>query len=357
MSNKIVGRKEIMANRYHTGLLVTPNEVDSLDLRSIYTGASFIADPTDRHYSNKHGSLRISSCYELRKEKPDYFVSADMKKCFELLIEADNSEIAENHLSLLRTGMLLALPDPWNHYSGLHSPLKFFDGEDPLIDSQPFWSQFTYDHRVNVGLFTLNVVLNHRNWIYALEKYRFSLELDCVTVHSNHPKHGQIFENTTTSARAQVHQLAAIVSAYSVIEELGLEIRASAENPRFINKDQAWNPEVWEDTNSRLIKAGVNVNKTFNWVLRGSPTSIHVKIPESFGSPSINQQHTDVHDKELHIIEAIQVASWLRNMVASHTFKNISSSVSPYDVFNVQSVARMLIMQAMGIWDYVNNIK
>lgn len=346
-----------MANRYHTGLLVTPHEIDSLNLRSIYTGASFITDPTDRHYSNKHGSLQIYSCYELRKEKSDHFVSADMETCFELLIEAENSEMAENHLSLLRTGILLALPNPWNHYSGLHSPLKYINGKDQIIDSQPFWSQFTYDHRVSVGLFTLNVALNRRNWIYALEKYRFSLELDCITVHSTHPRHGQIFENTTNISREHVHQLAAIISAYSVIEELGLDIRASDKKPRFIDNNHTWNPEVWKDVESRLINAGVKVDKTFNWALRGSPTDIHLNIPKSFGSPSIYQQHTDVHDKELHIIEAIQLASALRNFVASHTFKDISSSVSPYDVFNVQSIARLLIMQTMGIWDYANNLK
>jgi len=340
-----------MSAKYHTGLLATPREVEKLYLASLYEGASFIPDPTRRHYADKN-AISTFSCYEKRRERTSFIVTSDARPCLELLIEAEDQEQATNDLSLLKAGLLLALPNPWNHYSGLHYPLEYLNEENPVLDSQPFWSQFTYENRLNVGLFTLNASRGRRNWRYALEKYRFSLELDCITAHSTHPKYGQIFENITSIARSQVNQLAAITSAYSVIEELGLEIRASKENPRFIGGDSEWNPKVWGDTKSRLIAAGVDVNKAFNWVLRGDPTAIHLNIANSFGTPSDYQNYKDVYDKDLHIIEAIQVASALRNLVASHTFKDISESVSPYDVFNVQSLARLLMMQTMGIWDY-----
>jgi len=342
-----------MTHKYHTGLIVTPNELNYIKQESLYPKASFIPDPTNRYYANNFDSINSFSSFELRNDKSYRSTPKDMEQCFELIIEAESHEIAINHLSLVRTGLLLALPNPWNHYFGLSTPIQYTGDDNPLMDSEPFWSEYSYDKRVDVGLFTLNAALGKRNWIYALEKYRFSLELDCITVHSTNPVRGQVFTNNTPIAHTHVSQLAAIISAYSVIEELGLEIRASEKKPRFIDNNYKWNPDVWNDIEARLIAAGVDVRKTFNWVFRGTPTDIHVKIPDSFGKPATYQTYKDNHDKTLHIIEAIQVASWLRNMVASHKFKDISSSVSPYDVFNVQSVSRLLIMQTMGTWDYV----
>lgn len=153
-----------------------------------------------------------------------------------------------------------------------------------------------------------------------------------------------------------------IVSAYSVIEELGCEIRASKETPRFLNNATGeWNPKVWDETEARLKKKGINTLYEFQWTIRGDDTIIHQEFNyELYGKKGKYNDGVEVKDRTLHIIDAIQFSSFLRNAVAAHRFKTKSSSVSPYDLHNVQMVARYLIMQHMGIWDYVqetNKIK
>jgi hypothetical protein len=63
----------------------------------------------------------------------------------------------------------------------------------------------------------------------------------------------------------------AIVLAYAAIEELALEIRASAQNPS--RKNGQWNPEVRNDLIKRLQKAGVDLDEKFPWNLRGPTQS------------------------------------------------------------------------------------
>jgi len=60
-----------------------------------------------------------------------------------------------------------------------------------------------------------------------------------------------------------------------------------------------------------------------------------------------------VRDKELAIADAIHYASWLRNFVAAHKLRALASEVSPYDVHNVQMVARRVLLGHLGLWDYL----
>ncbi len=67
----------------------------------------------------------------------------------------------------------------------------------------------------------------------------------------------------------------AIISAHGVIEELGLTIRASDQNPSRING--AWNPKVRSELEKRLTDADVDLTEPFYWNLRGKRTRIEIK--------------------------------------------------------------------------------
>lgn len=337
--------------KFHTGLVITHHELEVLDHTNLYKGVSFISDPTKRHFELK-GDLgtRSFSCFELRSENKE--IHEDETLALELILEASSLEEAENDLSLIHAGLRLALPNPILNEHGLSFPIELKDDTASLINSQPFWGQFTFENRLDIGLYTLSQAKDNRQYTYALEKYKFSLDLDCFTPHSGNPNCGQIFKNETVIHSTHVHQLVSVVSAYSVIEELGCEIRASQKNPRFL-KDGEWNPIVWEETSKRLSRKNVDIERKFTWIIRGDDTAIHADIPETFGLPSQAYDGEIVKDKDMHIIEAIQIASWLRNMVASHKFGKYSSFISPYDVHNVQMLARIILMQCLGVWEYV----
>src|SRR4029077_19451960 len=70
----------------------------------------------------------------------------------------------------------------------------------------------------------------------------------------------------------------AITLAYSAIEELGLEIRASRENPSKM-PDGTWNSTIKADVEARLRKSGIDFSSTAIWTLRGPKTRIEKLRP------------------------------------------------------------------------------
>jgi hypothetical protein len=55
-------------------------------------------------------------------------------------------------------------------------------------------------------------------------------------------------------------------------------------------------------------------------------------------------------DSEIPVIDAIAYAEWLRSGVASHAVNDLTPVLSPYDVINVQHVARRLLLETLGFW-------
>ena len=99
---------------------------------------------------------------------------------------------------------------------------------------------------------------SNANLDFALEKYKFSLNLDWFTPHSANPYYGQVFYTGFESNNSNVTKIYAFLSAYSIVEELGVDIRSSAQTPRFI-KDK-WNPVVLDELKLRLDKIGLDID-------------------------------------------------------------------------------------------------
>jgi hypothetical protein len=184
--------------------------------------------------------------------------------------------------------------------------------------------------------------------VYAIQKYKLSLSLDSFTPHSANPRHGQVFENARDDYLYHVNAGYAILAAYGVVEELGLEIRSSQERKRFINGE--WNVDVYNDCVDRLEGAGANADEPFSWVLRGEPTDLHREIDHHLKTTQGFQQGGEVRDVEMSLVEALHAVSVIRNFIFAHKFDEVAGSVSPYDVFNAQSLARRLILSYLGLW-------
>jgi len=144
----------------------------------------------------------------------------------------------------------------------------------------------------------------------------------------------------------------AITLAYSVLEELSFDIRASSEVPSKING--RWNPEVKKDLQERLANAGINLSELVLWHLRDTPTRIErVRKPPSL--QKCEWARFRVRDVYLDVIEAIAYASWLRSKISAHRLSILAKSLTIYDVANVQHLARRLLLEALGFWRYYQN--
>ena len=340
---------------YHTGLICQPAETLLIQNAIKCIKVKLHQDPTNRYWSSHDGSgLKSFSCYS---SKDDY-LKIDRKvyePCLELLIEADTNEEASNYLSLIYAGIYLVKQEVYKRI-GLDFPFEYQCDSNKVVNSFGFWERYEYESYINFGLYILDKALPYDKYIYSLEKYKFSLEHDSITPHSTHPYYQQVFENESSSYLQHVNQLMAVFTAYSIIEELGCDIRASQENPRMI--EGKWNQLVFQDTISRLKSNGIDTTKKFRWVLRGKDTIIHEAFQyRNYGELADDADDAIVKDRMLNIVEAIQFASYLRNYVAAHKFNDKSSSVSTYDVHNVQQLSRFLLLESLKVNQYLESIE
>jgi hypothetical protein len=189
-------------------------------------------------------------------------------------------------------------------------------------------------------------------FVYALARLEISMGILSVPTIELDPMHSL---NIPKSEFPEDHirMATAIVSANAAIEELGLSIRASNQNPSRING--AWNPKVRNELEQRLTEAGVDLAEPIYWNLRGRRTRIEIRR-----APEITQLarwaiNNIVRDGQMHISDAIAYASFLRSSIAAHATgdKSFLRVLSVYDVANVQFLGRRLLLESLGYWRYL----
>lgn len=139
----------------------------------------------------------------------------------------------------------------------------------------------------------------------------------------------------------------AIVSSYAIIEQLGLEVRASGKKHSFIKG--SWNPPVREDLEHRLMRAGIDLSESVAWCLRGPRT----RVESARGIRALRRANWawgTVRDIEVDVVDAIAGVSWLRSRVSAHRIGELARSLSIYDVANAQILARRLLLEVLGMY-------
>jgi hypothetical protein len=193
-----------------------------------------------------------------------------------------------------------------------------------------------------------NRVSRARSLSYALHKLASSYQSSSPHMMDLHPGESPRRFRVQTDPIYHVYLANAVALAYSAIEELGLEIRASQKNPSKM-PDGTWNPSVKADLEARLRKSGIDVSSTEIWTLRGPKTRIEkLRPPPSAGKP--NWSRGNVRDMNVRLIDALALASWLRSWTTTHRFTDTARSLTVYDAHNVQPLARRLIMEKFGFW-------
>jgi len=143
----------------------------------------------------------------------------------------------------------------------------------------------------------------------------------------------------------------ALIAAWSCFEELGFDVRASAQKPRKL-PDGSWNPPVKAELEWRLRRGGVDLAESFSWNLRGPRIRIErERAPQIF--TKAEWARWNVRDGEMIIIDAINYASFMRSSIAAHKPDHrLIRVLSIYDGGKVQFLARRLILEKMGFWRF-----
>ena len=206
------------------------------------------------------------------------------------------------------------------------------------------------------------------DYVYAIHKLFFSFQTYSTVPRDLDPSHGNLeIPNLKKPYPPEIRILLtnAIISAYSAIEELELQIvpkntlKTKSGEIR-LSKDENGNffPETKKDIISRLQKAKVNINEPFIWDLRGGKKLFEDRKPFSKKTKKAKwSSGFSVRDGEINLLTALDRASCLRSNVASHKPSTSKSKkermvkeLSMYEVSNVQSLARRLVLESLNLW-------
>jgi hypothetical protein len=267
-------------------------------------------------------------------ERPVFF---DM----EVMIRASGADQARQALSLLVSslavleGSITFCPEPFSL-----GPIE--DGTQP-----PTGSFQTMGGLLNACQLA-NRATRNRNFVYAVHKLALSFQSSSPNIMDLQPGESPRRFRVQTDPIYHVYLANAVTLAYSAIEEVGLELRATQENPSKM-PDGSWNPSVKSEIEQRLRKSGIDITEDQIWTLRGPKTRVEKgRPPPSTGKPSWSRG--TVRDVNVKLIEALALASWLRSGTTTHRFTDRTRSLTVYDAHNVQFLARRLILEKFGFW-------
>lgn len=332
-------------------LIFRPDEIGLVENICVDVGWSIsnIPDPSTRHRFFDRGKLEISQPSALRELKEDEQLGRL------LVLHSDNEDEADNIIRLICAASVVL--DGFAAQYRLPTSSFPLDKERPDLESlfaNVFRSSGYFELFVNMDNLSVAVALAAKAWrdyrvIYAIHKLAESYNTESVTPWSMHPRHGQVFQKHTASFASHVGTAIAINLAYSAIEELGVSIFSSKENPRWLNgRTFEWNPKVLADLEARLRSIGVEQSDAVDWISRGEVTEALVHPVRD--SPADFSDRAAVRDVKLSIPDAINRCQYLRNFLTAHAFAKETALLGPYEVYNVQQVARFLILKRCTIW-------
>jgi hypothetical protein len=267
----------------------------------------------------------------------------------EVVIYARSLKSAQNVLTLINCGLWLNSGEPEDE-----NEIVLPENEKELNSSAAYADDYPRNHfKIEKSHYPRACLIASRasfrnRYKYALAKFRFASRLHSIYLVDIDPRSATEHLGVSPNIYDHVRFAYSIIASYSVIEEMGLEIRATERKPSMISGQ--WNPIVKEDLEKRLKQAGVNLKDHFPWDLRGKPTRVEkAKRLPSQGKCSW-AKGPYVRDCELEIIDAINIASFLRSKVSSHKMNKLCSSLTSYDVENVKHLARRLLLSQLGLW-------
>ncbi|MPM87805.1 hypothetical protein SDC9_134905 [bioreactor metagenome] len=277
------------------------------------------------------------------------------KRAYELVIVSPDEITAENVNSLIYSARLLCNPQ----FDFKENTLIELNETDELVKIGGRFSECFVQKAICSNMILACLIAAHASNAdleYALEKYKFSLSLDWFTPHSAHPYYGHVFYTGLESNKSNVNKIYAFLCTYSIIEELGVDIRSSSKKPRFLNNE--WNPEVLNDIKLRLNKIGLDFDTKMEWLIRGKPNPLYDEIKQKFTTKSQYYNPANyVYDLELKIYEAIHYCSYIRSFYLAHKTDKTVKYINPYDIHNIQSLVRILILSATGFWSGMDNYR
>ncbi len=341
---------------YCSFLVFRPDEIDLVESLCAEAGWStrHICDPSLRFKFTERGVQK--------KTQADDYGEYDVLRSGEeygrlLVLEADQCE-ANNIIELVGAAFVILKgfqesSDYLFPNHGIEIPNDPIEREKIFrcrFRTPAYFQRFFYWEELPVAIAVAARAWRDKKLVYAIHKLAISYRTEHVTPNSMHPREGQIFEKHTTRFASHVGSSVAINLAYSAIQELDLDVKASSQKPRWLDKDAfVWNPQLLENIEERLEKSGISRDRTIDWIVRGDPTEVEVHPMRD--TPARLSNGEMIRDREISLPDAINSCEYLRNFMTAHAFSKSTPLLGPYEVFNTQNVARLLLLSKCGLFN------
>ena len=331
-------------NRYHTGYYLT------------FNGDSFTPDEYSKELIEDSRLKLVESNYVGKDWRIEWLFNKKWKG-LEFIINAESFEIAQNVLYyVLCSAAVINGTNTWNfdaHYAHKFGTIENVKGIDLIKKPVDMYSDGSIP-----SYFYLSALASKDNRLAnSIVKYQLSTE---IYSQQDMDLNGVINWKTTDFNFIQMRFAYAIITAYSVLEELGLAINVDVSKERRSKYDNGnWNPEVLDDLIKRLEDSNIDVKDDISWMIRGESTEIEKKRPikttreAEWASPEddMDDLYMKVKDGYVYLPDAIHHISYLRSCIASHSVGEKIMNLSVFDVANAQFLAKRLILEKTGLWN------
>ena len=302
----------------------------------------------------RHGSKAWERHFEtMRKKYPRYSVHTvangdDVWIAPQLIAEAKSRLAAQRAFQLLGTALtILDGSDSFDAGDGVVVPRNRNRLEDlSPNDLQGSGHTVSRDNVVFGCRFAAGLSMR-KSLTYSAFKLTLSYKIASAHWMEFHPRYYPKSFGVSDFPFDHVRMASAITLAYSAIEELQLEPRPIGNKP--VKTEAGWDQAAQGDLHRRLQSHGVDISDPLGWAKRGSQTRVHKSKRAAVGA---RQPWTKgiVRDMAVTVDDALLEASWLRSKCTTHKYQKATSSISMYDVANVQLLSRRLLLEAAGLW-------
>lgn len=331
-------------------LVIRDEEIVQIDRIASRAGweLQFSEDPSNKFSFSDNGFMERSQPSALKIQQPDQTHGQLIKIIGEQTTASNITQLiyaAHNVIECdpsTRLGMLA----PFELPEDITEQASIFQN---VFQTEGYFEKFTYQPNLSVAIALAAEAWSDMRLVYAIHKLSQSLECKSITWWSALPRHGQVFEKYSEFHSIHVNTASSINLAFSAIEELNLQVLSSLKDKRFMDGD--WNPAVLKKTNAKLKEVGIEPDQPVPWIQRGNKTLAEEAIKPKLGKLEKYSDGELVRDRELSLADALHYCSYLRNFMTTHALSSEAQFLGPYEVHNVQSVARRLILSKCGLWN------
>lgn len=234
-------------------------------------------------------------------------------------------------------------------YTVIHA-CNYYDFSDLFtkLKSDTSFSTFEKDDRIYLVCLLVQKCYNNQCYKNAICKYHVAQEIFSLHPLDLHPSREPI--NITTVLTENIRIANVVVDCYSILEELGLQIKLDSKNESSVSNDgKSWNPAILDKLKDTLKSNNINPESSIPWLCRNGITRPFKDTIVDAGNPCEWNDGDAIKDFNIIITDAILELSYMRSRLASHGLNDRVLKLTIYDAENSFNLSRIILLNFFEI--------